>query len=345
MFQSTPPRGRRPAPRWGQGREHAFQSTPPRGRRLHLEVQAVGVPPFQSTPPRGRRPTGATTVGDIIGFNPRLRGGGDHQPDQVHDGRGVSIHASEGEATSVGVLDDSSKMFQSTPPRGRRPRMPGRNTGIGCFNPRLRGGGDHQPDQVHDGRGVSIHASEGEATIPLPPIWGYIKFQSTPPRGRRLSGNMAATPAHRFNPRLRGGGDQPAPQTTSAATCFNPRLRGGGDILILGFQPCSHSFNPRLRGGGDTDGTPESAQYQCFNPRLRGGGDLRVEEEKGEYRAFQSTPPRGRRLQENLDYINRSMFQSTPPRGRRRRGVPGRGRAIGFNPRLRGGGDLPCFVH
>src|SRR4051812_42908678 len=99
-FQSTPPRGRRPKFLRPSAGLLVFQSTPPRGRR-HAEAKAwASAFSFQSTPPRGRRrrrdryykefplvsihASAREATGKIsahppsgLGFNPRLRAGGD----------------------------------------------------------------------------------------------------------------------------------------------------------------------------------------------------------------------------------------------------------------------------
>ena len=59
-----------------------------------------------------------------------------------------------------------------------------------------------------------------------------------------------------------------------------------------------------------------------------------------EYPRFQSTRPRGARLAIQAVYTMPNRFQSTRPRGARHRGIPGRRRHQGFNPRARAGRDL-----
>ena len=54
----------------------------------------------------------------------------------------VSIHASAWEATLPTRFPFSSTLFQSTPPRGRRPKQSFRLQLKTRFNPRLRVGGD-----------------------------------------------------------------------------------------------------------------------------------------------------------------------------------------------------------
>ena len=125
LFQSTPPRGRRPHLSDYQCAGDMFQSTPPRGRRRRSPRSPPSPWQFQSTPPRGRRRS------DWGGCGP-------HQL--------VSIHASAREATCNALLFRCMMlMFQSTPPRGRRPRMAaGPDQFLRRFNPRLRAGGDSQ---------------------------------------------------------------------------------------------------------------------------------------------------------------------------------------------------------
>ena len=169
-------------------------------------------------------------------FNPRLRTGGDpntviycwpehgFQSTPPHGRRRaslqslraecqVSIHASAREATRERPRVLSIWLpFQSTPPHGRR-RYPTR--------------------KIRRRRWVSIHASAREATLKRGPekcpVCGFnprlrtggdaipwicganpVRFQSTPPHGRRpLCGCWAMPCWASFNPRLRTGGDSP----------------------------------------------------------------------------------------------------------------------------------------
>jgi len=145
-----------------------------------------------------------------------------------------------------------------------------------------------------------------------------IRFQSTPPRGRRYRHDLCVDRFLGFNPRLRAGGDGLPSMTGPAHGCFNPRLRAGGD---------------RSRRGGGGPGiwvsihasAREAMAPACsspprrrFNPRLRAGGDSRIQSASVPGSTFQSTPPRGRRLK----FVRRPCS------------VLAR-----FNPRLRAGGD------
>ena len=57
-----------------------------------------------------------------VDFNPRLREGGDRGSIRRLDSRKISIHASAKEATLTDVLILRFHLFQSTPPRRRRPQ-------------------------------------------------------------------------------------------------------------------------------------------------------------------------------------------------------------------------------
>ena len=142
-------------------------------------------------------------------------------------------------------------LFQSTPPRGRRQKDVLRIVRGYNFNPRLREGGDVLKafSKVYDV--ISIHASAREATPLKNKPDKSLKFQSTPPRGRRHKTHLTLRLLCYFNPRLREGGDRPpalaadyqsisihasAREATSARRketqivyYFNPRLREGGD--------------------------------------------------------------------------------------------------------------------
>ena len=59
----------------------------------------------------------------IENFNPRLREGGDAggSPGKARSHE-ISIHASAKEATTINTSDNTQAVFQSTPPRRRRPQ-------------------------------------------------------------------------------------------------------------------------------------------------------------------------------------------------------------------------------
>ena len=159
MFQSTPPRGGRPASWWGSAPcTRSFNPRPRAGGDMHSVVRrhqnenvSIHAPArgatwttstsresyamFQSTPPRGGRPLFAYILRPITTrFNPRPRAGGD---------------------PFAGEFQVDHVVFQSTPPRGgrrrwARPPRPGRPG----FNPRPRAGGDlHRGGDQRPGSG------------------------------------------------------------------------------------------------------------------------------------------------------------------------------------------------
>ena len=168
MFQSTHPRGVRPAgplegkaagrvsihaPAWGATRGTHLRASGPDGFNPRTrvgcdmcpcEVRRLAKSLFQSTHPRGVRRVGMTALGWVFSFNPRTRVGCDQTANPVG---GVVL------------------LFQSTHPRGVRPG---------------------ERDQAALVQTVSIHAPAWGATWAPPGV-----------RSRR----------HRFNPRTRVGCD------------------------------------------------------------------------------------------------------------------------------------------
>ena len=76
----------------------------------------------------------------------------------------ISIHASAKEATMLTNNLFSTFIFQSTPPRRRRPNDQAVYIGKHNFNPRLREGGDFNFNNNCCAIAISIHASAKEAT-------------------------------------------------------------------------------------------------------------------------------------------------------------------------------------
>ena len=123
-----------------------------------------------------------------------------------------------------------------------------------------------------------------------------MRFQSTPPRGRRLLLSTKLKFSIHFNPLRREGGDWSnsgcLPESISD---FNPLRREGGDIADLQAQINEINFNPLRREGGDTPCRLLRACPVDFNPLRREGGDIGRLQVKKQNKKFQSTPPRGRR--------------------------------------------------
>ena len=97
----------------------------------------------------------------------------------------VSIHAPAWGATKVRHALHPRRRFQSTRPRGARPRLRARRSKQACFNPRARVGRDANLDALCKAFGVSIHAPAWGATGYATPLGQPQQFQSTRPRGAR----------------------------------------------------------------------------------------------------------------------------------------------------------------
>ena len=117
---------------------------PARGATLQ-RLQRLSLPEFQSTRPRGARPTRRADSPEVFGvsihapargatlssnpqnlcgvcFNPRAREGRDNHVCPLLPVVTVSIHAPARGATDVGVFRAAIAVFQSTRPRGARPK-------------------------------------------------------------------------------------------------------------------------------------------------------------------------------------------------------------------------------
>ncbi len=166
-----------------------FQSTLPRGVRPLVAVPRLPISLFQSTLPRGERPRQSVRCRSRPRFNPRSHEGSDFSSVRSLYAISVSIHAPTRGATqpvTVGVLHDAVSIHAPTrgatilfclvfrwrsvsihaPTRGATCRWPHRCRRHWCFNPRS-----------HEGSDV--------ATLLLDD--GAVLFQSTLPRGKRLS--------------------------------------------------------------------------------------------------------------------------------------------------------------
>ena len=141
--------------------------------------------------------------------------------------------------TSPATIRCRSSAFQSTHPRGVRPRPALRPGAMSCFNPRTRVGCD-------DGTAWEIG-------------FAYA-FQSTHPRGVRLSSGRQSSRCWPVSIHA------PAWGATNAngsflwfRKCFNPRTRVGCDLIRICIFSTISCFNPRTRVGCDfTTEQPES---------------------------------------------------------------------------------------
>ena len=186
--------------------------------------------------------------------------------------------------------------FQSTRPRGARPRSVGRLVFQGCFNPRAHGGRDFGCVFLAGCEAVSIHAPTGGATglsaslseVPC-------QFQSTRPRGARPVTSILMISRIMFQstrPRGARRGDKAGEQGAEQVSIHAPTGGATGRwALVFKRRKC---FNPRAHGGRDLSLPAGHLQQGCFNPRAHGGRDNIACSSFGMLR-FQSTRPRGAR--------------------------------------------------
>ena len=148
-----------------------------------------------------------------------------------------------------------SKPFQSTRPRGARPQHKVSECRDDCFNPRALAGRDvmrvdpfpkrlrFNPRALAGRDGtlvlqlppptyVSIHAPSRGATRKHLPMIEALVFQSTRPRGARLTSGVINHPIGMFqSTRPRGARLIPIAVWPAITSCFNPRALAGRDEL------------------------------------------------------------------------------------------------------------------
>ncbi len=225
VFQSTLPRGERRAASFCPKCEVEFQSTLPRGERHEPYSPFSGQIWFQSTLPRGERQAhayrrvarldvsihaparGATVVPALIGqdgvvsIHAPARGATRQPHGGRHALRGFNPRSRAGSDGGRVARGERAGAFQSTLPRGERPKL------IDFYN-------DYLAVSIHaPARGatitmklsaasivVSIHAPARGATVPLSPsLWSVSKFQSTLPRGERQHPGSLISPLKRVS--------------------------------------------------------------------------------------------------------------------------------------------------
>ncbi len=144
MFQSTRPRGARRACPTPYQHHQSFQSTRPRGARQCLKMFWFMLARFQSTRPRGaRRWIWLLQHSYGSGFNPRAHAGRDGSVIGGWCGfRSFNPRAHAGRDLSCGYGYVRTAAFQSTRPRGARPRSLTVPCTLRRFNPRAHAGRD-----------------------------------------------------------------------------------------------------------------------------------------------------------------------------------------------------------
>ena len=165
------------------------------------------------------------------------------------------------------------------------------------FNPRTREGCDRQHRDSAVQSLISIHAPARGATCDVDATLSTLAFQSTHPRGVRLSlCPLKARHPAKFQSTHPRGVRRFADRIYRTLEHFNPRTREGCDPLPTFCLPSLRNFNPRTREGCDIGVIPQSCAAKDFNPRTREGCDFVGVKQLGVCFIFQSTHPRGVRL-------------------------------------------------
>ena len=166
----------------------------------------------------------------------------------------ISIHAPTRGATCWWIRDFSKSVFQSTLPRGERLLYFLGYIRDTNFNPRSHEGSDlvaagfYRADDF-----ISIHAPTRGATSTERRRFPAITFQSTLPRGERLSGFPFNWLLRYFNPRSHEGSDRFSRPVIAHVKPFQSTLPRGerrNKSVIFDFN--HHYFNPRSHEGSDT---------------------------------------------------------------------------------------------
>ena len=123
-----------------------FQSTPPRGRRPANLADWIGDYIFQSTPPRGRRRLWSPGPEALPYFNPLRREGGDGTRYEDRKITIISIHsAARAETIPYGGDVEYQDISIHSAARAETSFSRGRQPGWKNFNPLRREGGDPAP--------------------------------------------------------------------------------------------------------------------------------------------------------------------------------------------------------
>ena len=144
-----------------------FQSTHPRGVRPICSGVGKGSVSFNPRTHVGCDAMQVSHDSCTLRFNPRTHVGCDTADTALSKKQIVSIHAPTWGATMTTNTGMARLVFQSTHPRGVRPRQTSSVCGRGCFNPRTHVGCDGKSRHKSYGKQVSIHA----------PTWGATKLR------------------------------------------------------------------------------------------------------------------------------------------------------------------------
>ena len=206
-------------------------------------------------------PTGGTTPllilrKLILHFNPRAHGGHDLIVAVLRHLRGISIHVPTGGTTQPLRVRRSLQEFQSTCPRGARPRTRQWGSFLLDFNPRAHGGHDapytYQVKREEcifqstcprgarlppsHGRKIptkiSIHVPTGGTTFGwVRCIWIWARISIHVPTGGTTLGGVRRLAEAGISIHVPTGGTTLCRRRICISPNFNPRAHGGHDFL------------------------------------------------------------------------------------------------------------------
>ena len=142
------------------------------------------------------------------------------------------------------------------------------------FNPRTHVGCDPDNTLLWQGCKISIHAPTWGATDLRKRIKEAQEFQSTHPRGVRLTAKYHLSGARNFNPRTHVGCDGDTTPNPFQTVDFNPRTHVGCDSTAAAKSVERPDFNPRTHVGCDVNVVFGHLAYKNFNPRTHVGCDI-----------------------------------------------------------------------
>ena len=185
--------------------------------------------------------------------------------------------------------------FQSTRPRGARPKISKKVKLTNCFNPRAHVGRDLLLQLTNKGTSVSIHAPTWGATsngfaydrffqfqstrprgarhIIFKLLRMSKKFQSTRPRGARQCSMLRTPHDARFQSTRPRGARQDTHQSSEAHDCFNPRAHVGRDSTAFSFTSTISTFQSTRPRGARPTLQKALVVLMSFNPRAHVGRD------------------------------------------------------------------------
>ena len=254
MFQSTHPRGVRPA------------ASTPRRRSTPVSIHA----PARGATRRGRGCNG----GDSVSIHAPARGATAALPYLARH-RIVSIHAPARGATLLERVARHHRLVSiHAPARGATGARWHTTPTSSSFNPRTREGCDQaRPGSPRRPTSFNPRTREGCDYCTATRFMYWSMFQSTHPRGVRRPPARRPRPPIGFNPRTREGCDRRRFRRFWPTTSFNPRTREGCDPKAVASSRVGGAFQSTHPRGVRRWRQVHLAHRHSFNPRTREGCD------------------------------------------------------------------------